>query len=107
MMGELANMVYAPDWNSGYPGSLPGFSTMPRSVARMVRAPPAKRMCTSSNLVLTSFLFSCGTTAAYLILVQQIVVQIHAGKQDVFKKQLLLFWPLTDKVIAGKGRYGY
>jgi hypothetical protein len=28
IIGELANMVYAPDRKSGYPGSLPGFSTI-------------------------------------------------------------------------------
>jgi hypothetical protein len=48
----------------------------------MVKAPPAKRTCISSNLILTSYLFFCGATAARLVLVQEIVFRIHAGKLD-------------------------
>jgi hypothetical protein len=83
LQGELANMVYAPDRKSGYSGSLPGFSTFYMvSCPSGLRESSAKGMFTSSNLVLT-FKFSCGATAARLILVQEIVVRIHAGKLDL------------------------
>ena len=48
----------------------------------MVRGSSAKGNCTSSNLVPASKI-SRGATAARLALIQEIVVQIHAGKQDL------------------------
>lgn len=66
-----------PDIRDRYPGS-----PHKRPVARVVQGSPLQKECSQVQILYRPPFISCGAMAARLILVQKIVVRVHAGKPN-------------------------